>query len=48
MSARLTPIERPHRAETMAAEAHATRRPLDNHPREMSREDILALHRAAF
>jgi alcohol dehydrogenase class IV len=34
--------------ETMAANAHAIRRLLDNNPREMSRDDILALCRAAF
>jgi alcohol dehydrogenase len=34
--------------ETMAAEAHAIRRLLDNNPREMSRDNILALYRAAF
>jgi alcohol dehydrogenase class IV len=32
----------------MAAEAHAIRRLLDNNPRKMSRDDILALYRAAF
>jgi alcohol dehydrogenase class IV len=34
--------------ETMAADAHAIRRLLDNNPREMSRDDILALYRVAF
>jgi alcohol dehydrogenase len=34
--------------ETMAADAHAIRRLLDNNPRDMSRDDILALYRAAF
>ena len=34
--------------ETMAAEAHAIRRLLDNNPRDISRDDILALYRAAF
>jgi len=33
---------------TMAAEAHAIRRLLDNNPREISRDDIMALYRAAF
>jgi alcohol dehydrogenase len=32
----------------MATEAHAIRRLLDNNPREMSRDDILGLYRAAF
>ncbi len=32
----------------MAAEAHAIRRLLDNNPREISREEILAIYRAAF
>ncbi|MBS7541665.1 iron-containing alcohol dehydrogenase [Ancylobacter oerskovii] len=32
----------------MAAEAHAIRRLLDNNPRDMSREDILAIYRAAY
>ncbi len=32
----------------MAGEAHAIRRLLDNNPRDMSREDILSLYRAAF
>ena len=32
----------------MAGEAHAIRRLLDNNPRDMSRDDILALYRAAF
>ncbi|MBB5689062.1 iron-containing alcohol dehydrogenase [Roseomonas alkaliterrae] len=32
----------------MAAEAHAIRRLLDNNPREMSREQILAIYRAAL
>jgi alcohol dehydrogenase len=32
----------------MAAEAHAIRRLLDNNPREISQNDILALYRAAF
>ena len=31
----------------MAAEAHAIRRLLDNNPRDISREQILALYRAA-
>ena len=34
--------------ETMATEAHAIRRLLDNNPRDMSREDILTLYRTAF
>jgi alcohol dehydrogenase class IV len=33
---------------TMAEEAHAIRRLLDNNPREISREEILALYRAAY
>ncbi len=33
---------------TMAAEAHAIRRLLDNNPREISREEILGIYRAAF
>ncbi|MBU8540976.1 iron-containing alcohol dehydrogenase [Falsiroseomonas tokyonensis] len=33
---------------TMATEAHAIRRLLDNNPREMSREQILAIYRAAL
>jgi alcohol dehydrogenase class IV len=32
----------------MADEAHAIRRLLDNNPREISRDDILAIYRAAF
>ena len=32
----------------MADEAHAIRRLLDNNPRDVSREDILAMYRAAF
>ncbi len=32
----------------MATEAHAIRRLLDNNPRDMSREDILAIYRAAY
>lgn len=34
--------------ETMANEAHAIRRLLDNNPRDLSRDDILAIYRAAF
>jgi alcohol dehydrogenase class IV len=34
--------------ETMAAEAHAIRRLLDNNPRDLSREQILAMYEAAF
>ncbi|MCQ4159992.1 iron-containing alcohol dehydrogenase [Roseomonas sp. GC11] len=34
--------------ETMATEAHAIRRLLDNNPRDLSREEILAMYRAAF
>jgi len=34
--------------ETMAEEAHAIRRLLDNNPRDISREDILAIYRMAF
>ena len=34
--------------EIMAADAHSIRRLLDNNPREMSRDDILALYRVAF
>ncbi len=33
---------------TMATEAHAIRRLLDNNPREISREQILAMYEAAF
>ncbi len=33
---------------TMADEAHAIRRLLDNNPREISRDDILAIYEAAF
>lgn len=33
---------------TMAEEAHAIRRLLDNNPRDISREQILALYRAAY
>ncbi len=33
---------------TMADEAHAIRRLLDNNPRDISRDDILAIYRAAF
>lgn len=32
----------------MAAEAHAIRRLLDNNPRDISREDILAIYKAAY
>ena len=32
----------------MADEAHAIRRLLDNNPRDMSRNEILALYRAAY
>ncbi len=32
----------------MATEAHAIRRLLDNNPRDLSREEILAMYRAAF
>ena len=32
----------------MAEEAHAIRRLLDNNPRDISREQILAIYRAAF
>jgi alcohol dehydrogenase class IV len=32
----------------MAAEAHAIRRLLDNNPRDLTEEDILAIYRAAF
>ena len=32
----------------MAEEAHAIRRLLDNNPREISREQILAMYRTAF
>ncbi|MCB4823525.1 iron-containing alcohol dehydrogenase [Roseicella aerolata] len=32
----------------MATEAHAIRRLLDNNPRELSRDEILAMYRAAF
>ncbi len=32
----------------MATEAHAIRRLLDNNPRDMSREDILAIYQAAL
>ncbi|MCZ8146969.1 MAG: iron-containing alcohol dehydrogenase, partial [Roseomonas sp.] len=32
----------------MATEAHAIRRLLDNNPREMGREQILAIYRAAL
>jgi alcohol dehydrogenase class IV len=31
----------------MATEAHAIRRLLDNNPRDISREDILAMYQAA-
>lgn len=34
--------------EVMATEARAIRRLLDNNPRDMSREDILAIYRAAY
>jgi alcohol dehydrogenase class IV len=33
---------------TMADEAHAIRRLLDNNPRAISRDEILALYRAAY
>ena len=33
---------------TMADEAHAIRRLLDNNPRDISRDEILALYRAAY
>jgi alcohol dehydrogenase class IV len=33
---------------TMATEAHAIRRLLDNNPRDLSREEILAMYEAAF
>lgn len=33
---------------TMAAEAHAIRRLLDNNPRDISREEILAIYKAAY
>ena len=33
---------------TMADEAHAIRRLLDNNPREISRDEILAIYRAAY
>jgi len=33
---------------TMASEAHAIRRLLDNNPRDLSRDDILAMYRAAY
>jgi alcohol dehydrogenase class IV len=32
----------------MAAEAHAIRRLLDNNPRDIGREQILAMYRAAL
>jgi alcohol dehydrogenase class IV len=32
----------------MADEAHAIRRLLDNNPREISRDQILAMYQAAF
>jgi alcohol dehydrogenase class IV len=32
----------------MAGEAHAIRRLLDNNPRDLSREQILALYQAAY
>jgi alcohol dehydrogenase class IV len=32
----------------MADEAHAIRRLLDNNPRDISRDQILALYRAAY
>ena len=32
----------------MADEAHAIRRLLDNNPREITRDEILGLYRAAF
>ena len=32
----------------MADEAHAIRRLLDNNPRDITRDEILALYRAAF
>ena len=32
----------------MAGEAHAIRRLLDNNPRDLSRDDILAMYRAAY
>jgi alcohol dehydrogenase class IV len=34
--------------ETMATEAHAIRRLLDNNPRDLSREQILAIYEAAY
>jgi alcohol dehydrogenase len=34
--------------EAMATEAHAIRRLLDNNPRDMSRDDILSMYRAAY
>jgi alcohol dehydrogenase class IV len=34
--------------ETMATEAHAIRRLLDNNPRDISREQILAMYQAAY
>jgi alcohol dehydrogenase class IV len=33
---------------TMASEAHATRRLLDNNPRDISRAQILALYEGAY
>jgi alcohol dehydrogenase class IV len=33
---------------TMAAEAHAIRRLLDNNPRDLSRDEILAMYEAAY
>ncbi|WP_429231032.1 hypothetical protein [Inquilinus ginsengisoli] len=32
----------------MAEEAHAIRRLLDNNPRDLTRDDILAIYRAAY
>ena len=32
----------------MADEAHAIRRLLDNNPRDVSRDEILAMYRAAY
>ena len=50
LETRLSRARRARRATSpaMADEAHAIRRLLDNNPRDISRDEILALYRAAY